>query len=53
MNANIDRVKRLRNHMLVKPSVSLERAERLTESYKETEGREPVFRQALALEKVL
>ena len=53
MSVNKDRITRLRNRMIVKPSVSLERAEYLTESYKETEGREPVFRQALALEKVL
>jgi formate C-acetyltransferase len=39
--------------MIVKPSVCLERAEYLTESYKETEGFEPAHRQAKALEKIL
>ncbi len=53
MIANKERITRLRNRMIVKPSVCLERALLLTEAYKETEGREPVFRQAHALEKIL
>ena len=48
-----ERISRLRNQMIVMPSVCIERALLLTESYKETEGREPVFRQALALENIL
>ncbi len=38
MQYDKERVTRLRNHILVKPSVSIERAECVTESYKETEG---------------
>ena len=53
MKYDRERVRRLRNHILVKPSVSIERAECFTESYKETEGREPCFRQAYALKKAL
>ena len=53
MIADKDRVKRLRNHMIVKPSVDLERAQLLTDSYKKTEGYEYPYRQAKALEKVL
>ncbi len=47
------RIKRLRDYMVVKPSVCIERALLFTESYKETEGREPFFRQSMALKKVL
>ncbi|MCC8121923.1 MAG: hypothetical protein LIO58_00030 [Oscillospiraceae bacterium] len=53
MKYNRERIRRLRSHMLVKPSVSLERAECVTQAYQETEGREPVFRQAYALKKSL
>ena len=53
MRYDKERVTRLRNRILVKPSVSVERAEAFTESYKETEGREPAFRQAYALKKAL
>lgn len=47
------RITRLRNHILVKPSVSLERAQCVTRSYKETEGMEPPYRQAYALKEAL
>lgn len=53
MQYDKERVTRLRNHILVKPSVSIERAECVTESYKETEGMEPPYRQAYALKKSL
>ncbi|MCL2493522.1 MAG: hypothetical protein FWF33_05730, partial [Clostridiales bacterium] len=53
MRVNKERVTRLRNHMIVKPSVCLERAQFLTDSYKETEGYEYPYRQAFALEKIL
>jgi len=39
--------------LIVKPSVCLERAKYLTDSYKETEGHEYPYRQAAALEKIL
>jgi formate C-acetyltransferase len=39
--------------MIVKPSVCLERAQYLTDAYKETEGYEYPYRQAFALEKIL
>jgi formate C-acetyltransferase len=39
--------------MVTKPSVSVIRGKAWTDSYKETEGREPFFRQALALKKTL
>jgi len=39
--------------MVVKPSVSVVRGKAWTDSYKETEGSEPFFRQALALKKTL
>jgi formate C-acetyltransferase len=39
--------------MIVKPSVCLERARYLTESYKETESYEYPYRQAFALDKIL
>ena len=48
-----ERLMRLRDHMVVKPSVSVERAKCWTETYKETEGHEPVYRQALALKNTL
>ena len=48
-----ERIERLRDHMVVKPSVSVIRGKAWTDSYKETEGREPFFRQALALKKTL
>jgi formate C-acetyltransferase len=53
MDSYKERIERLRNHMVVKPSVSVERGKLWTDSYKETEGREPFYRQALALEKTL
>jgi formate C-acetyltransferase len=53
MDSYRDRIKRLRNHLVVKPSVSVERGKIWTDSYKETEGREPYFRQALALKQTL
>ena len=48
-----ERIERLRDHMVVKPSVSVVRGKAWTDSYKETEGYEPFFRQALALKKTL
>ncbi|MCL1896717.1 MAG: pyruvate formate lyase family protein [Clostridiales bacterium] len=48
-----ERIERLREHMVVKPSVSVIRGKAWTDSYKETEGHEPFFRQALALKKTL
>ena len=53
MRVDKDRVTRLRNQMIVKPSVCLERAQFLTDSYKDTEGYEYPYRQAFALEKIL
>ncbi|MCL1895360.1 MAG: hypothetical protein FWG03_02300 [Clostridiales bacterium] len=53
MRVNKERVTRLRNQLIVKPSVCLERAQYLTDSYKETEGYEYPYRQAYALKKIL
>src|SRR5271157_6052637 len=53
MNQNAKRIKRLRDRLIRKPEVCIERGVLVTESYKETEGHEPLYRQAKALEKVL
>ena len=53
MDRNAERVKRLRNRLIKKPEVCIERGVLVTESYKETEGREAVYRQAKAFENVL
>ena len=47
------RVSKLREKMLVMPSLCIERGYLVTESYKETESEPPVIRRAKALEKVL
>jgi len=53
MRVNKERVTRLKNHIIGKPTVCLERAKYMTDSYKETEGYEYPLRQALALERIL
>jgi pyruvate formate-lyase/glycerol dehydratase family glycyl radical enzyme len=48
-----ERVRKLRETVLRLPSVCTERAYLLTESYKETKGKPPLIRQAMALANVL
>jgi choline trimethylamine-lyase len=48
-----ERVSNLRERMLLKPEVCIERGYLMTESYKETEGEPTVIRRAKALAKIL
>jgi len=48
-----ERVSRLREKVLVVPSICVERGYWMTESYKETEDEPPVMRRAKSLAKVL
>lgn len=49
----IERIRRMRKRMVTKAEVDVERGVYMTEAYMETEGREPAYRQAKALEKNL
>ena len=48
-----ERVRKLREKMLVTPQVCVERAKLLTESYKEIESYPVIIRRAKALDKIL
>lgn len=51
--ATLSRIRRLREPMLGNPAICLERARYMTQSYKETEGQEPVLRRARAFAHIL
>ena len=48
-----ERVSKLREKILIQPSLCIERGYWMTESYKETEGEPEVIRRAKALAKIL
>lgn len=49
-NEYVERIRRMRNRLVTKAAVDVERGVFMTKSYQETEGREPAYRQAKALE---
>ena len=53
VDENTRRVKRLRQRMLILPSLCIERGYWMTASYKETENEPPVMRRAKGLAKIL
>ena len=50
MNEYQERIKRMRARYVRKAEVDIERGIYMTQAYQETEGREPAYRQAKALE---
>lgn len=49
-NEYVERIRRMRKRLVTKAAVDVERGVFMTKAYQETEGREPAYRQAKALE---